>query len=127
MTDITNTIVTRLQLPEIDKSRDTLLVKIRECENRLYSLEVQNLFEKETDPIKKRKFINERLEVSILRVKLETATLERIAVRLKSFEDDLNEGIANLTEAIASVNNTVIILSAIKNVTGIIARILLII
>ncbi|MHC5611925.1 MAG: hypothetical protein ACYTXA_13145 [Nostoc sp.] len=75
----------------------------------------------------KRKFIDERTDLSVLRVKLETTVLEKIAARLKCLEEDLNEGLEALTKSIDDVQNTVDILTTIKNVTGLVARILVII
>ncbi|RUR86628.1 hypothetical protein ACF3DV_14500 [Chlorogloeopsis fritschii PCC 9212] len=120
------TIITREELPSIAKVLEEFLRKIRECELKLNSPEIQNQFEKETDVAKKRKFLDERTDLSILRVKLETAILEKIAARLKCLEQDLKEGIEGLNQAINDVENTVNILTTIKNVTGIIARILVI-
>lgn len=118
--------ITISQLPEIDRVRAKFIDRIRECELELNSSKMQFIFEAETDIAKKRKFIDDRTDLSVLRLKLETVVLEKIAARLKCFEDDLNEGINDLRESINSVNKTVDILTTIKNVTGIIARILVI-
>ncbi len=62
----------------------------------------------------------------MLRIKLESIVLEKVAARLKCFEDDLREGINDFKKSIDSVNKTVDILTIVKNVTGIIAKILVI-
>jgi DNA-binding transcriptional MerR regulator len=111
----------------MDKIRAQFLDRLRECELELNSSKIQNILESETDTAKKRKFIDDRTELSMLRVKLETVSLEKVAVQLKSFEDDLNEGINNLKKSIDSVNNTVDILTSLRNLTGIITRILIIV
>lgn len=120
------TIFTSDQLPAMDRVRAQFLDRLRECELELNSSKIQNIFEAETDIAKKRKFIDDRTDLSVLRLKLESVVLEKVAARLKCFEDDLNEGINDLRESIKSVNKTVDILTTIKNVTGIIARILVI-
>lgn len=117
-------IIAREQLPTIGKDLEEVLKKLRDCELKLNSAKVQKLFEKETDIAKKQKFLDERIDVSISRVKLEGAILEKIAARLKCLEEDLNEGLAELTQAINAVDNTVAILNTMKNVTGLVARIL---
>ncbi|MEH2439377.1 hypothetical protein [Nostoc sp.] len=121
-----NETITREQFTTIDKLREEVINKLRDCELKLYSPEIQNEFEKLTDIVKKRKFIDERIELSVLRVKLESATLERIAARLKCLKEDLNKGLEALGESIDNVQNTVDILTTIKNVTGLVARILVI-
>ncbi|AVH66633.1 hypothetical protein [Nostoc sp. 'Peltigera membranacea cyanobiont' N6] len=118
--------ITREQFITIDKLREEVINKLRDCELKLYSPEIQNEFENLIDIVKKRKFIDERIELSVLRVKLESATLERIAARLKCLEEDLNKGLEALGESIDNVQNTVDILTTIKNVTGLVARILVI-
>ncbi|MEH2151483.1 hypothetical protein [Nostoc sp.] len=118
--------ITMNQLTEIDRVRAKFIDRIRECELDLNSSQIQNIFEAEKDIAKKRKFIDDRTDLSVLRLKLETVVLEKIAIRLKYFEDDLNEGIDDLKKSIKSVNKTVEILTTIKNITGIIARILVI-
>jgi hypothetical protein len=120
------TSLTSDQLPAMDRVRAQFLDRLRECELELNSSKIQNIFEAETDIAKKRKFIDDRTDLSVLRLKLESVVLEKVAARLKCFEDDLNEGINDLRESIKSVNKTVDILTTIKNVTGIIARILVI-
>ncbi|MBC1223506.1 hypothetical protein GNF10_00590 [Nostoc sp. UCD121] len=120
------TIFTSDQLPAMDRVRAQFLDRLRECELELNSSKIQNIFEAEIDIAKKRKFIDDRTDLSVLRLKLESVVLEKVAARLKCFEDDLNEGINDLRESIKSVNKTVDILTTIKNVTGIIARILVI-
>ncbi|MBE8997324.1 hypothetical protein IQ274_03600 [Nostoc sp. LEGE 12447] len=121
-----HTILTSDQLPAMDRVRAQFLDRLRECELELNSSKIQNIFEAETDIAKKRKFIDDRTDLSVLRLKLESVVLEKVAARLKCFEDDLNEGINDLKESIKSVNKTVDILTTIKNVTGVIARILVI-
>ncbi|MFN6481937.1 MULTISPECIES: hypothetical protein [unclassified Nostoc] len=122
-----NQTITFEQLPTIDKFREEVINKLRDCELKLYSAEIQNKFEQQTDTAKKRKFIDERIDLSVLRVKLESATLEKIAARLKCLEEDLNDGLEALAKSIDNVQNTVDILTTIKNVTGLVARILVII
>ncbi|RCJ37912.1 hypothetical protein A6770_14070 [Nostoc minutum NIES-26] len=115
------------QLPTIDKIRTQFIDQLRECELELNSPEIQDIFEKEKDTAKRRKFIDERTDLSVFRLKLETAVLEKVAARLKCFEEDLNDGIKDLKDSIDSVKKTVDILTTIKNVTGIVARIVVII
>ncbi|MEA5605696.1 hypothetical protein [Nostoc sp. UHCC 0252] len=115
------------QLPAIDIVRTQFLARLYECELELNSSKIQNIFESETDTSKKRKFIDDRTELSMLRVKLETVALEKVAAQLKSLEDDLNEGINDLKKSIDSVGNTVDILTSVRHITGIIARIFVII
>ncbi len=121
-----NGTITREQLPTIDKLRENFINKLRDCELKLNSAEIQQKFENEIDIVKKRKFIDERTDLSVLRVKLETTIIEKIAARLKCLEEDLNEGLEALRKSIDGVQNTVDILTKIKNVTGIVARILVI-
>jgi hypothetical protein len=111
----------------MDRIRAQFLDRLRECELELNSSKIQNILESETDTAKKRKFIDDRTELSMLRIKLETVALEKVATQLKPFENDLNEGINNLKKSIESVNNTVDILTSVRNLTGIISRILVII
>ena len=122
-----NETITREQISTIDQLREEVINKLRDCELKLYSAKIQNKFDKETDIAKKRKFIDERIDLSLLRVKLESATLEKIAARLKCLEEDLNEGLEALAQSIDNVQNTVDILTTIKNITGLVARILVII
>lgn len=117
-------IITREEIPTIGEKLDEILRKLYDCELELYSAKIQEKFERETDIAKKRKFLDERTDVSLCRVKLEGAILEKIAARLKCLEKDLNEGLENLSNAINAVNDTVEILTTIKNVTGLVARIL---
>lgn len=118
-------IITREEILTIGKKLDEILRKLRECEIELYSAKIQEKFEKETDIEKKRKFLDERTDISVCRVRLEGAILEKIAARLKCLEKDLNEGLENLRNAINAVNDTVEILATMKNITGLIARILI--
>jgi hypothetical protein len=122
-----NETITREQIPTIDKLREEFINKLRDCELKLNSAEIQDKFEKENDIVKKRKFIDERTDLSVLRVKLETTVIEKIAARLKCLEEDLNEGLKALNKSIDDVQNTVDILTTIKNVTGLVARILVMI
>ena len=122
-----NETITREQIPTIDKLREEFINKLRDCELKLNSAEIQDKFEKENDIVKKRKFIDERTYLSVLRVKLETTVIEKIAARLKCLEEDLNEGLKALNKSIDDVQNTVDILTTIKNVTGLVARILVMI
>jgi hypothetical protein len=124
MTYNPNTLITREEIPTIGKKLDEMLRKLYDCELELYSAKIQEKFEQETDIAKKRKFLDERNDVSFCRAKLEGAILEKIAARIKCLEEDLNEGLEELNKAIDAVENTVVILTAIKNVTGIVARIL---
>lgn len=127
MTYSPDTLITREEIPTIGKKLDKVLRELRSCELELYSVKVQEKFEKEKDIAKKQKFFDERTDVTVCRVKLEGAILEKIAARLKCLEEDLNEGLKELNEAIDVVENTVSILNTMKNVTGLVARILVLI
>jgi hypothetical protein len=127
MTYSPDTLIKREEIPTIGKKLDKVLRELRNCELELYSVNVQEKFEKEKDIVKKQKFLDERTDVTVCRVKLEGAILEKIAARLKCLEKDLNEGLAELAKAVADVENTVAILTTMKNVTGLVARILVLI
>ncbi|MEH2118745.1 hypothetical protein [Nostoc sp.] len=108
----------------IARDYEEILKKIRNIELNLNSPEMQQKFENEKDESRKRDFVEQRKNIAILRSQLETAALEKIAASLKKLEPDLLKGIEDLTQAIDKVENTVNILTALKNVTGIIRRIL---
>ena len=111
----------------LNEVREELLDEIRNQELRLNSPEIQFAFEKESDPAKKTSFINERDELTTVRLKLEDVILTKIEARLKLLEPDLKDGLKNLDVALQNVNNTVEILNAIKAVTGLVARIVMIV
>ncbi|QLE41338.1 hypothetical protein FD723_13415 [Nostoc sp. C052] len=115
------------ELASIDELRNQILKDIRKLELRLNASDVQIEIEKHADANQKRNFIDERTDFSLIRVKLENTILERIAVRLKNLEPELKKGIEELDQAIEDLKNTIGILEAIKGVTSIIARILVII
>ena len=91
------------------------------------SIKVQTLFEQSTDITAKRAFLKERNEFIITRSKLENTILEKLAERLRLLEPDLKAGIADLDSELAALSDTVSILSAIRRVTGIVARVLLLV
>lgn len=127
MTYSPDTFIKREEIPTIGKKLDKVLRELRNCELELYSVKVQGKFEQEKDIVKKQKFLDERTDVTVCRVKLEGVILEKIAARFKCLEKDLNEGLAELAKAVDDVENTVAILTTMKNVTGLVARILVLI
>ncbi|WP_375506340.1 hypothetical protein [uncultured Nostoc sp.] len=108
----------------IDREREEILKRIRNIELNLDSPEMQQKFENEKDESRKRDFVDQRKKIASLRSQLETAALEKIAGSLKKLEKDLLEGIKDLTQAIGKVENTVNILTTLKNVTGILGHVL---
>ncbi|WP_254625833.1 hypothetical protein [Nostoc sp. TCL240-02] len=69
---ISSTTLTIDQLPAMDRVRAQFLDQLRECELELNSSKIQNIFEAEKDITKKRKFIDDRTDLSVLRIKLES-------------------------------------------------------
>jgi hypothetical protein len=114
------------QLASIDEIRNQIIDDINRLELRLNASDVQIEIEKNANENQKRQFINERTDLSVVRIKLENTILERIAVRLKNLEPEIKKGITELDQAIQELENTVGVIEAIKNLTSIIARILVI-
>lgn len=115
------------QITDANEVREQLLAEIRKQELRLNSLEIQDALENESDQDKKISFIQERKKYVIARVTLENAILKNIAARLKPLESDLKDALKDLDVALQNVKNTVEIIKTVGAVTGILARVFMII
>ena len=111
----------------MESLREKLVNELMALELVLYSSEVQSVIEAEKNLDIKAALIRERTDVVVARVKLENAVLERISARLKQLEPDLKTGISNLENEVKKISNTLSILSIINRVTGLVAKIFLIV
>ena len=116
-----------INLNLIKDIRDKHLDELRALERELYSSKVQLFWEQNGTDAEKEEFIRERDDIVLSRIKLENTILENIAGRLKELEGGLNDGINNLKQEISDLNNTVNFLNTISRVTGILARVLLLV
>ena len=107
--------------------RDEIVDKLRNLEIALNSSKIQTLIENEKDSDIKAAFLRERTDIIVARVKLETAILERISLRLKQLEPDIKTGIKDLENEVKKLKNTIDFLSIINRVTGLLAKVFLII
>ncbi len=103
--------------------RNQLLNQLRKQELELNSPEIQIAFEKDRNPDNKHAFNQERKKYVIARQNIENANLANIAAKLKSLEFSLTNAITDLETALQSLNNTVEVLTTIRNVTSILSRI----
>lgn len=102
---------------------DNLLNQIRKQVLKLYSPEIQLVFEAELDKTKKEEFIQEREDYRHYLYQLELQDLQTVLLRMRLLENDLNIAIQSLDNALEDVNNTVTIISSIQYITSIMARI----
>ena len=107
--------------------RDEIVDKLRNLEIALNSSKIQTLIENEKDPDLKEAFVREKTDIIVARVKLENAILERISVRLKQLEPDIKTCIKDLENEVKKLKNTIDFLSIINRVTGLLAKVFLII
>lgn len=116
-----------LDIDNLEKIRDERLELLEKQELELNSSSVQLFWEnvKKRDSAKAEKFFRERRAIVVQRVKLENATLTKIARTLNELENDLQEGCNNLQTQINNLNDEVAFLNVLSRVTGILARILL--
>jgi hypothetical protein len=117
-----------LTLKEIEQLRDAKLDELRAIERKLNSSSVQLHWEDQTIPKSQREdFFEQRREIIVLRSKLENEVLARIAKRLEMLEPDLSDGINNLNAQIDRINENIAFINTLSRITGILARILVII
>lgn len=114
-------------LNEIELCREEQLGKLRKTEQKLYSIRVQSYWENHGTPDEKEKFISEREDLTLSRIRLENLVLDKIIIRFKALEGDLKDAREDVEHEIEQLNNTVALLNTIARVTGIIARILLLV
>lgn len=107
--------------------RDEIVDKLRNLEIALNSSKIQTLIDNEKDFAIKAAFLRERTDIIVARVKLENAILERISLRLKQLESDIKAGIKDLENEVKKLKSTIDFLSIINRVTGLLAKVFLII
>lgn len=113
--------IIREELPSIEELRNKFIEDIFKLEILLNSANLN--FPNETQQIN---FIESRTDLSVLRRKLENRILESIATQLKRLESEFKNGIEELEKSIQESKNTVKVIESINKLTGIIARILVI-
>ncbi|GAB1538110.1 hypothetical protein NUACC21_07680 [Scytonema sp. NUACC21] len=117
-----------INMNEIEKIRTECLAQLKKLEREINSSTVQLFWEdKKRNPEKVKKFFIERRAIVASRAKLENAILARIARSLSELEDDLKEGCKNLQTQIDKLDNEIAFLNVISRVSGILAKILLIV
>lgn len=107
--------------------RDEIVEKLRNLEIALNSSKIQTLMENEKDSAIKEAFVRERTDIIVARVKLENAILEQISIRLKQLEPDIKAGIKDLENEAKKLKSTIEFMSIINRVTGLLAKVFLII
>lgn len=118
-----------INLNNLEKIRNERLYQLEKQERELNSSRVQLFWEnvKKRDPARAEKFFRERRAIVVQRVKLENITLTKIVRTLNELEDDLKEGCDNLQMQIDNLNDEVAFFNVVSRVTGILARILLLV
>lgn len=106
--------------------RNQIIDALRKLELALNSTKFQALIEAEQDLKVRKALLRERTDVVVARVKLENIVLERISARLKQLEPDLKAGIKDLENEIKKISDALDILSIVDRVTGLVAKIFLI-
>ncbi len=104
------------------KTTNNMLSQMREQVSKLNQL--QPVFEQEPDVLKKQAFLKQRNYYRKAVHELEKQDLENMLAKMKPLEVELHQAIKSLDNALQSVNNTVNIISGIRNVSSIVARII---
>lgn len=109
------------------ESEQQLLAKLRNLELELNSSRVQYKFEQEPDSNIRNKFFQDRRDIVIAREKLENDILGKFVPRLKALEEDINDGIADLENALDALTSTISTLKILNRVTGLVARVFMLV
>jgi hypothetical protein len=108
-------------------NKDELLVELRRVELKLHSVEVQQHFMADQDPEVRKRFVEERIELSRMVGVLTHEKLASIQQQLTQLDAQLRDGIKDMDGALESVQNTVAFLNALGKILGLVARVLAIV
>ncbi len=102
--------------------RTYLLEAIRDLESDLRGRPVRDWL-RDQDQETRQHLVAARLEVTVLRSKLETAQLAGALDKLQALEPDLRAGIEDLDDALGRLEDVKRILDGLNKVLGLVARI----
>jgi hypothetical protein len=108
-------------------NRDELLVELRRLELTLHSVEVQQHFMAEQDADVRKRFVEERIELSRMVGVLTHERLASIQEQLTQLGQQLRAGVKDMDTALERVQNTVAFLDALGKILGLVGRVLAIV
>ena len=108
-------------------NKDELLVELRRLELELHSTEVQQHFMSEPDAERRKRFVEERIELSRMVGVLTHEKLSSIQQQLTQLDPQLRAGIKEMDAARQSLEDTVAFLNSLGKILGVVARVLAIV
>jgi hypothetical protein len=108
-------------------NKDELLVELRRLELELHSVEVQQHFMAEQDVETRKRFVEERIELSRMVGVLTHEKLASIQQQLTQLGPQLRVGINDMDAALDGLQNTVAFLGALGKILGLVGRVLAIV
>jgi hypothetical protein len=108
-------------------NKDELLVELRRLELKLHSVEVQQHFMAEQDAEVRKRFVEERIELSRMVGVLTHEKLASIQQQLTQLDPQLRAGIKDIDAALESVQDAVAFLDALGKILGLVGRVLAIV
>jgi hypothetical protein len=108
-------------------NKDELLVELRRLELRLHSVEIHQQLMAEQDAELRRRFVEERIELSRMVGVLTHEKLASIQQPLSQLDTQLRSGIKDMGTALESLQSTVSVLDALGKALGLVARVLAIV
>lgn len=104
-----------------------LLSEVRASVEELYSSKVQLQIEQQTNSSAKQEFLQQREKVRNYLNILEKQDLQKSVAQMQPLESQLKQATKDLDRELQSVNNMVNIISSINAVTGVLAKIVMIV
>lgn len=104
-----------------------LLSEVRASVEELYSAKVQLQIEQQTNASAKQEFLKQREKVRNYLNILEKQDLQKSVAQMQPLESQLKQATKDLDRELQSVNNMVNIISSINAVTGVLAKIVMIV
>ena len=108
-------------------NKDELLAELRRVELKLHSVEVQQHFMAEQDAEVRKRFVEERIELSRMVGVLTHEKLASIQQQLTQLDPQLRAGMKDMGAALESVENTVAFFNALGKILGLIGRVIAIV